>query len=372
MTPKKAARAHCKSSSKVCLQSAQASSCEQPRGQHGLQACRREHTLAAAFLTPGDGGCPSAPASSVRALSYDSKLRFCCSQVRGHMQLARAARKLGHHILMHHSAPVLYRAPAGLGTGPGVRTCRGGRHTIGTGACSGFTCSAAATSATSVLPTVCSPLKQQAEVSHLADTDLRQADAAPAAAQLNTGGPSGPDRHTAGAAHARQPGRGSTPASIPDTPRLGPQSVEPRHALNTAAEPDAAPCTEPPPATRGPEPDPRDAGAAPSTGNNALAEALAQAPNEQASGLTSEGRGTAVGSRSDATCSGESSNSAHSNVHTAAGTRQRPSVQQAPAVDTGTYISELHLWCAYCQVRWRYPDERRKWRSLTSMHAMHA
>ena len=298
------------------------------------------------------------------------KLRFCHSQVRGHMQLARAARKLGHHILMHHSAPVLYRAPAGLGTGPGVRTCRGGRHTIGTGACSGFACSAAASSATSAPPAVCSPLKQQIEVSHPADTDLMQAGAAPAAAPLSTGGPGKPDRHTGDAARARQPGRGSTPASTADTSRLGLQPVEPRRALNAAAEPDAAPCTEAPPATRGPEPDPRDAGAATSNGSGASAEALAPAPNEQAFGVTSEGRETAVASRSDATCSGEPSNSAHSNIHMAAGTRQSTSVPQAPAVDTGTYISELHLWCAYRRVRWRYPGERRKWPSLTSMHAM--
>lgn len=53
-----------------------------------------------------------------------------------------------------------------------------------------------------------------------------------------------------------------------------------------------------------------------------------------------------MGSRSDAPCSGEPSDSADSDVHAAAGSSQRLSVPQAHAVDTGTYISELHLWCA--------------------------
>ena len=58
-----------------------------------------------------------------------------------------------------------------------------------------------------------------------------------------------------------------------------------------------------------------------------------------------------MGSRSDAMENGEVSGSADSNVNTAAGSSHRTSVPQAPAVDTGTYISELHLWCACRLVR---------------------
>ena len=290
-------------------------------------------------------------------LSYDINLRFSGVQVRAHMQLARAARKLGHDILMQHHALLLYRAPAGLGTGPAVRMCRDVRHAMETGkACSGFARSAAASSATSAPPAAPLAPKQQTEVSHPADSNLEQAGAAPAAVRPSTGGPSGPDRRTADAAYARQFARGSTPASIADTPRtpasiadtprLGLQPVQPLRALNTAAEPDAAPCTQPAPPARAPEPDPRDAGAAPSNGSGACAEALAPAHSEQAPGVVSEGSGPAVASRSAAMCSGEPSGSAHSDVHAAAGSSQRPSVSHAPAVDRGTYISELHLWCA--------------------------
>ena len=85
-------------------------------------------------------------------LSHDIKRRFCCSQAWAHMQLARAARKLGHHIFLHHSAPLLYRAPAGLGTGLAVRTGSGVGPAVTRGACSGLACCAAAPSATSAPP----------------------------------------------------------------------------------------------------------------------------------------------------------------------------------------------------------------------------
>ena len=268
------------------------------------------------------------------------------------MQLARAARKLGHHILLQHRAILLYRASAGLGTGPAVHTGSGVCHAVRTRrACSGFACGAAASSVTSAPSAARTVSEQRTEAGHPSDSNLEQADARPAAVPLSDGGPRGSDRHSAAAPPSgRQPGQAGTPASLPDTPRTGPQLSEPRGALDAAAGLDTAPGTQLPPATAYLALEVGDACATPRSkaGAAECAETAAPVPEVRASGLLSEESDAAVASRCDARGSGELGDGADSNVHTAGGSNRSAGVVQASAADTGTYISELRLWCAPC------------------------